>query len=129
MFWGLREGFMCYQITTIGYDAPIMWMTAVAAFLFFKRLQPPAWLTRAVCFLGPSMFGVYLFHESPMRVVLYQLPETWLSDNCPWMPTAVILLGCAAFTFAVSLGVDLLRRAGLAGSRWAWVRAAGRRAR
>ena len=113
----------------LGYNAPPIWMTAILALFVFISVKPSNWVTRVATFLGPSMFGVYLFHESPMRVVLYQLPETWLSDNCPWMPTAVILLGCAAFTFAVSLGLDLMRRAGLAGIRWAWVRTAARRAK
>lgn len=128
-FWMPNDILSCRQVGKLGYHAPIAWTIAVTMFLFFRKLRLPEWLSKVACFLAPSMFGVYLIHESPIQGLFYKVPMLWLSDNCPWMPTAVILLGCAAFTFAVSLGVDLLRRAGLAGIRWAWVRAAGRRAR
>ena len=110
----------CAQVAGVGYNAPVMWMTAVAAFLFFRRIHPPAWLTRLVCFLGPSMFGIYLFHESPFRQVLYQIPETWLHQQYPWLPVAIIILACTVLTFTVSLCADLTRRAGLSAIRWTW---------
>lgn len=101
-------------LKNLGYNAPPIWLTAVAALLVFLSVRPPRWVTRAACFLGPSMFGVYLFHESPLRVYLYKAPEAWLAAHCPWLPTAAILVACAGLTFATGLCVDLVRRAALA---------------
>lgn len=110
-------------IGELGYNAPPIWITAILALFVFISVKPSNWVTRVATFLGPSMFGVYLFHESPLKEVLYQLPEVWLSDNYPWIPTAIIILACAVFTFVVSLCVDLLRRAGLSTIRWTWGKA------
>lgn len=118
--WAPKGKISCQKIIDIGYHAPVMWMTAVAALLFFRRIHPPAWLTRIVCFLGPSMFGIYLFHESPLRHILFLRPEVWLHEHYSWVPAIAILLLCAAFTFVVSLCADLARRAGLSAIRWTW---------
>lgn len=95
------------------YDAPWIWGYAVVAFLFFLKVTPPAWLTRVATFCGPSMFGVYLFHESPLRPLLCLKPELWLGEHVAWLPIVFRLLLVAIFCFTVSLGVDLLRRGGL----------------
>ncbi len=97
-----------------GYNMPQIWLTAVVAFLCFQRWTPPTWLGRTAQFLGPSMFGVYLFHESLLRRYLYQRPEAWFNATYPELPAWIPILLCTAFTFVVSLGVDLLRRAALA---------------
>lgn len=109
-------------LENLGYNAPPIWLTAMAALLVFLAVRPPLWLTRAVCFLGPSMFGVYLFHESPLRGYLYQRPEAWLELQCPWLPTVAILMMCAGFTFAAGLCMDLARRGGMAAVRVLWGR-------
>ncbi len=61
-------------------------------------------------FLAPSMFGVYLFHESAIGRKVYQIPMAWITENWQWMPDAGNILLCVCFTFLVSLCVDLMRR-------------------
>lgn len=102
-----------YVLSSQGYDMPLTWLCAVFAFLAFRQLRIPVWLTRLATFLGPSMFGIYLLHESKLRAILYQRPELWLNDACPWLTPVGIVLVSAVFCFSVSLAFDLLRRVGL----------------
>ncbi len=109
--------FGCSGILTVrlgGYNSPLVWTTAILAFMSFRTIKLPAWLERVILFISPSMFGVYLFHESIVGRRIYQIPMAYLTEHCPQIPDAVNLFGCMLLTFTVSLGVDLLRRGGLA---------------
>ena len=110
-----RGGFStCMRVVRVGYHAPFVWVIALAALLFFLRLRVWNWLGRVACFLGPSMFGIYLLHESRLQVYLYQRPEAWMSAHFPQLPSVLIVLAAALLCFTITLSVDLLRRALLA---------------
>ena len=91
------------------FAAPHFVLMAIVAFVFFKDyVRIPKWLERGVIFLSPSMFGVYLFHDTTSfcRVYLIQIEE-WLSGSMSALPTMI----CSAMiVFAISVCVDLVRR-------------------
>ncbi len=97
-----------------GYDMPLVWITAILAFLFFYKLHVPTRLAKVAAFLGPSMFGIYLFHESAFGSQLYRIPMAYITEHWTGLPNAVNILLCVLITSTTSLGVDLLRRGGLA---------------
>lgn len=111
-----QSSFHCAVIFTgrLGYAAPLVWISAILAFMSFRNMEFPRWFERIVLFVSPSMFGVYLFHESAFGRRFYQIPMAYLTEHCPALPNAVNIIGCMLFTFTISFGVDLLRRGALA---------------
>lgn len=70
--------------TTCGYDAPHVWILAIAIVIFFVvKVRVPHWLGRVCGFLAPSMFGVYLMHTvTSFGELLYVYPQKWLWRTC-----------------------------------------------
>lgn len=106
------------EIGTIfsSYDAPHVWIMAIAVLLFFVyHVKVPAWLGKIATFCAPSMFGVYLLHDTTsFGHEIFRVPERWLAANTALHPALIILLA-AVWTFAFCLMVDLARRAVLKG--------------
>ena len=84
-------------------------------FMIFLRTEFPIWLQKACAFIAPSVFMVYLLHSGCNPTVSGPLFKGFLQ----WMDKsfepvfmhrvwAVIFGGC--IVFAITLGVDLLRR-------------------
>lgn len=93
------------------YDAPHVWVMAICVLLFFiQYIRVPSWLGKIAAFCGPSMFGVYLLHDTTsFGHLIFQQPEAWLATHTGLHPILVVSLA-ALFTFVVCLSVDLLRR-------------------
>lgn len=94
------------------YNSPAVWsMAMMLVLLFAQRVKSlPGWLGRIVVFCSPSLFGVFLFHETTaFGPELYRIPERVLCDSTE-MPPALIVFTCAMAVFVVSICVDLARR-------------------
>ena len=102
------------NMAVAGYHFPYVWVAAIAALVLFARCPMPQGLQRAARFLGPSMLGIYLFHETNLRKVLFCLPMEHLHARFPEVPLVFIFAAGVILCFTLSLMVDLTRRAGLA---------------
>ena len=102
------------NIHVAGYHFPGVWVAAIAALVLFARCPMPQWFQRLARFLGPSMLGIYLFHETSLRKVLFCLPMEHLHARFPEVPLVFIFAAGVLLCFTLSLAVDLARRAGLA---------------
>lgn len=96
------------------YNAPYVWLMAVSLMVCFgKSIHVPERVGKVVRFIGPSMFGIYLCHDTTsFGTLIYRIPETWLVQNTALHPVIIIPI-CAVGTFLACLSVDLLRRMGM----------------
>ena len=81
----------------------------MVAFLLFRRLRLPVWVSKAVIFLGPSMFAVYLLHTNNVVLPLLPTIEDELVDSGA-IPVCLAVLMTALVVFLLATGVDVLRR-------------------
>ena len=97
--------------TTCGYDAPHVWLLAIAiVIVFVTKVHLPKWVGNVCCFLGPSMFGVYLMHTTTsFGELLYVCPQKWLMAHVSLHPALVVFLS-AVVCFVLCVGADVLRR-------------------
>lgn len=104
-----------YLETWSWYDAPHVWIFAVCLVAFFAtKVILPERAGNVCCWLSPSMFGVYLMHNTTsFGRLLYVKPEQWLSANTCLHPAIIVLIS-AIGCFTVCLMADLFRRALLA---------------
>ncbi len=113
----LLKAYGCKEVTCHaiiwgqGYNMPLVWITACLLFLFFKSLTLPNWMSQTATFLGRSMFGVYLLHESNLFIGFYQKFSRYLAENAIFLPHISIIVLTAIIVFNVCLVIDLLRRA------------------
>lgn len=49
------------------YVSPLAIAVAFFGFSFVVNINLPKWIERVVCFVSPSMFGVYLLHECCLK--------------------------------------------------------------
>lgn len=101
-------------LSGLSYDAPLIWMTGLAGFVFFLSIKTPYWLSRVAGFIGPSMFGVYLIHTTKIAEFGYTKVAQWAIETFPNTPTIVLALLVSALVFCSALALDLIRRGGLA---------------
>ena len=73
---------------------------AICGLSWFSGLKLPEWFAKVMLLISPSMFGVYIVHECCLKQ--WQI----MSGEIGWID--VILR--TVFLFAVSVGVDVLRR-------------------
>ncbi|MCI6589561.1 MAG: acyltransferase [Lentisphaeraceae bacterium] len=102
------------NIHVAGYHFPGVWVAAIAALVLCARCPMPQGLQRLARFLGPSMLGIYLLHDTSLRKVLFCLPMEHLHACFPEVPLVFIFAAGVILCFTLSLMVDLARRAGLA---------------
>lgn len=97
------------------YNAPGIWLMAVwLVMVFATKVKIPCWLGSAVNFIAPSMFGVYLMHDTTsFGHKVFQVPQAWLQSNTNLGMTTAIVLS-AMIVFVLGIAVDLFRRAGVA---------------
>ncbi len=93
------------------YDAPFVWIMAIAMLLIFvKYVRMPEWLNKVAAFVGPSTFGMYLLHDTTsFGRLIYQIPEQYLETNTTLHPTLIIII-CAIVTYIIALCIDIIRR-------------------
>lgn len=93
------------------YDAPHVWLFAVSLVVYFAaKVRLPARLERIVLLISPSMFGVYLLHETTIfgrhiNITIEKTLESMFSVH-----PVVIILVSALLCFALCLAADLIRR-------------------
>ena len=83
------------------YLSPLALASAMCGFVAFKNLRCPETLGRVICFISPSMFGVYLLHECCVRHWQY----SGFAQKSPWH--AIIW---AVGLFVACVCIDLVRR-------------------
>ncbi len=91
------------------YSSPLSIYVAGIAFCFFKRVSCSPWVGELCCFLGPSIFSVYLLHTHKLGfMVINNAKESLARFSIPY---PLICLMVAIMIFIVCLGIDLMRRA------------------
>lgn len=97
--------------TTCCYDAPHVLFLAVAVLaVFATKVRVPQWLGAFCCFLGPSMFGVYLMHTTTsFGELIYICPQKWLMANSALHPVLIIFVS-SVICFAICVIADVIRR-------------------
>ena len=93
------------------YDAPHVWIFAICLVAFFvQRVRIPEWLGKVATFCAPSMFGIYLLHDTTsFGHEIFRIPERWLAAHTALHPAIIVILA-AVWTFVFCLAVDLVRR-------------------
>ncbi len=83
------------------YVSPLSIAVAFCGFSFVANINLPKWLGRVVCFVAPSMFGVYLLHECCLRSGQYSdfAAHSW-GHAFAW--AVLLFFGCII--------IDLVRR-------------------
>ena len=91
----------------VAYGTPITLVTAMCGFCAFRQLPLlPNWLSRIILFVSPSMFSVYIIHHCCL--LSWERVEDGRIGYV--MLRAVVL-------FLLGLGIDLVRRGMLFGTR------------
>ena len=93
------------------YNSPATWSIGVMlVVMFVRKVKLPVWIERVAAFFAPSMFGVYLLHDTTsFGHELFRQPQSWMVAH--WqLPIGVAILLSAMATFAVCVLVDLMRR-------------------
>ena len=93
-------------------NSPTAIIAAASIFLVFERMPVPKSLQKAVVFIAPSMFGIYLFHEGAGRCIFkpfYTNIENRVSDLFSG-GQVVSCFVAAICTFGICLSADILRR-------------------
>lgn len=93
------------------YNSPATWSIGVMlVVVFVRKVNLPDWAGRAASFLAPSMFGVYLLHETTaFGHELFRVPQSWMLAHS-YLPPAIIILLSAFATFGIGVALDLVRR-------------------
>lgn len=94
-----------------GYDAPHVWLFAICVVAYFAtKVRLPTWMTRFVMIISPSMFGVYLMHDTTsFGRRIYTTIEKMLDSATEFHPVVIILIS-AVVCFSICLVADLIRR-------------------
>lgn len=93
------------------YNSPATWSIAVMLILFFARkVRIPVCIEKTAAFLAPSMFGVYLLHETTaFGHEIFRVPQSWMVAHSH-LPQFMVVLLSAILTFIVCVAIDMLRR-------------------
>ena len=100
----LKHNTLFYQYTSLN-----ICICAVSLLLFFRGLNVRAGVCRAVAFLTPMTFGVYLIHDHPLirSYVIKRYLGFMQKMNAPLMILCVLLT--AVGIYVVCSGIDFLR--------------------
>lgn len=92
------------------YDAPHVWVMAISILLMFAwYIKPYAWLGRCCCLFGPTMFSVYLLHESAWGEVAVYKFQKLLHSYFAVHPSVIVVLS-AIIVFICCVAIDMPRR-------------------
>ena len=104
-----KYGTLKYNTLFYKYTSLNICICAVSLFLFFRNLDLRSWCCRAVAFLAPMTFSVYLIHDHPLiRKYVIQAKLGFISR----LSTPLMLLtavGVAVGIYLVCSLIDLLR--------------------
>lgn len=94
----------------IRYVSPTVVGGAVCLLLLFSKLNPGKAARRAIGFLAPSAFSVYLIHEHPLLREFVMKKEFVFIKELTAPQLVLIVPALAAGLFLACVAVDLLRR-------------------
>ena len=100
------------------YASPFQLVLAALIFCLFSHISIPKWAEQCVLLISPSMFGVYLLHamiylpgmDNKVYSLMNSIRDPLIDDG---MNRYIAYLFVAILVFAVSLVIDMLRRAAL----------------
>ena len=117
--WGMGKKWLT-RLTL--YNSPLGTFVAIPLFLLFERIRLNECATKFFCFISPSLFAVYLIHyvNPEGKTLLLTLPTKWLLKACPDLGFGLNALLVAAYGFAISIAIDLVRRAVLLAVKKCW---------
>ena len=100
-------------VSRTNYIAPYTITMSIAVFLLFEKyVKVPSWLGKLCVWAAPSMFSVYLLHETTsFGKMLHRIPVEWMAQS--GCGAAVCLLGGTVACFAACLAIDSARRLAL----------------
>ena len=90
------------------YSSPVAIATAALAFLLFRRIKLPTFVRKAIFFLAPSMFPVYLLHTNAVGFTAIKAFQGTLS-GCG-VPVFLLIPLTAVAVFVSCICLDLIRR-------------------
>lgn len=92
------------------YNSPTIIVSSVSLFLFFRTIDiKEGFLSKAILFVSPLTFGIYLLHE---QYLLRELWTTfWKVDQYFTTPFFIVhLIGCVLSVFIIGAVVEGIRR-------------------
>ena len=93
----------------ISYKSPTIFLAAICLLLFFVNLKISSFWKKAICFLSPMTFGVYLIHIHPL-VLTYMINERFTEyAEFPWILEILAVLGTAAVIYLICSLIDFVR--------------------
>ncbi len=82
-------------------------INAIALFELFKQINLNVQMQKAVVWISPSVFSVYLLHEKPaMRKVIWNDQLLSILKDSGWLVYCIIVIGIGIGLFAIGLVVD-----------------------
>ena len=112
--WGFRLGALAagagwLEELLLHYTSPTMLLCSLALFSLFAGRKLPARLAKAVSFLSPLTFGVYLIHDNHLvREQLIKMRLTGLAELNPAMMLCGLFV-CWAGVYVLCLLIEWLR--------------------
>lgn len=92
----------------IQYTSPMIVLNALSLVVFFSKIKPKGIFRKAVAFLSPAAFGVYIIHEHPLVVPRFERWFSWIGNL--WAPYMVIaFFGCAIAVFVICISIEKVR--------------------
>ena len=93
----------------ISYKSPTIFLAAICLLLFFVNLKISSFWKKAIGFLSPMTFGVYLIHIHPL-VLTYMINERFTGyAEFPWILEILAVLGTAAVIYLICSLIDFVR--------------------
>ncbi len=91
--------------------APYYYCLSIILLMFFIwHIRLPKWLGHICLFISPSLFPVYLIHDTTrIGHSLYLIPQKWLWANTTLHPFFIVL-ATSISTFCICLLIDMIRR-------------------
>ena len=90
------------------YNSPFALMAVCCGFVLFKNVMLPKLLSRVVLAISPSVFAVYILHQTAYGYPFVDLGMRIARkvSSCP----ATVTFIAAVVVFCICVGVDMIRR-------------------
>lgn len=96
-------------LTGIGlndYNSPFAFALAFVLFLMCRRIHVPSWIERTMLWCGPSMFSIYLIHNTSSGFGLIGSLGKYFVEDCQMSafvmyPLVALIVFCLAFTLDI----------------------------
>lgn len=93
------------------YDAPHLWIMAMTVLLFFVYyVKLPYFADEFFCFIAPSTFGIYLFHEGTHHCKVFYAALENKIDNLLFFHPIINIILTGLLVYIIGLAIDMVRR-------------------